>query len=252
MNPAPKISAEVITTTKRTGGKAAPTCIEYARGPTKHHQTGSIDPNMASSSAKATYKTNGYNTWRKQDSDIAASSGVSTSGLSLLKSWFGPSPVGSTSKPKELSVGKGDINAAGAEVLPGPAGGTAAAQGAQSHKRVDSLDIGRRLGQCYAESAATTRRSSAGMSSSGGKGRSDHSQLSLATQLSLSSSGKISRSGHRPQIDHCHRRMPSCDMYKYNNELTRQAVSPSDEVVRVASTQGGHDAKAKHVVIMEE
>lgn len=214
---------------------------------------------MASSSAKATYKTNGYNTWRKQDSDIAASSGVSTSGLSILKSWFGPSPVGNTSKTKDMNIQKGSLGNEAPEVLPGPSGGATAAKGAQSHKRVDSLDIGRRLGQCYAENAASTRRSSAGMSSSGGKGRSDHSQLSLATQLSLSSSGKISRSGHRPQIDHCHRRMPSCDMYKYNNEFTRQAVSPSGDVVRVASTQGsgptgtgGHDAKAKHVVIMEE
>lgn len=216
---------------------------------------------MASSSAKATYKTNGYNTWRKQDSDIAASSSVSTSGLSLLKSWFGPIPVGNTAKAKGVNIQKGSIDAAVPEVLPGPSGGATAAKGDQSHKRVDSLDIGRRLGQCYAENASSTRRSSAGMSSSGGtsKGRSDHSQLSLATQLSLSSSGKISRSGHRPQIDHCHRRMPSCDMYKYNNEFTRQAVSPSGDVVRVASTQGGgpmgtggHDAKAEHVVIMEE
>lgn len=215
---------------------------------------------MASSSAKATYKTNGYNTWKKSDSEVADSSGVSTSGpqsslSGFLKSWFGPSPGSSTSISKDVRVqsGAGGVAGSGAGVMPGPTrGGQAAKKDAPPHKRVDSLDIGRRLGQCYAESAS--------MSSSGSKGRSDHSQLSLATQLSLSSSGKISRSGHRPQIDHCHRRMPSCDMYKYNNEYTRQAVSPSGELARVSSSQGGgpvgagggHDPKAKNVVIMEE
>lgn len=222
---------------------------------------------MASSSAKATYKTNGYNTWRKSDSDVAASSGVSTtpsgpqssSSLSFLKSWFGPSPVSSPSKSiKDMSINPVSGDSAGAEAALGPTGSAQAAKGAQTHQRIDSLDIGRRLGQCYAQSAGGARRESVGTSNSSGKGRSDHSQLSLATQLSLSSSGKISRSGLRPKIDPCgHRRRlsASCDsMFKYNNEFTRQAVTPSGGGVTSPGTgpaTGGIDPKAKQVVVME-
>lgn len=182
---------------------------------------------MASSSAKATYKTNGYATWKSEEESTS---------LSFLKSWFGsPSPSGSAAKVKEQAKQQRK------EQQHHHQGSVPAKQGGD-HKRVDSLDIGRRLGQCYAESS---KRGSLGTSSGGG--RSEHSQLSVATQLSLSTSGKMSRSGHRPKIDHCNRRMPSCGMYKYD-EVTRMATPMASG----SDAPGDPKSKSKHVVIMED
>ena len=126
------------------------------------------------------------------------------------------------------------------------AGAAADGDGKKEHKRIDSLDVGRRLGQCYAESMALDKRRSLGASSGG---KSDHSQLSLATQLSLSHSGKTSRSGHRARIDCVNRRMPSCNMYKYD-EVTRMVVPPQSQ--QMAPAEVHRKPGEKHVVIMEE
>mmetsp|Transcript_12738 Transcript_12738/g.27550 ORF Transcript_12738/g.27550 Transcript_12738/m.27550 type:complete len:194 (+) Transcript_12738:133-714(+) len=190
---------------------------------------------MASSKAKATYKTNGYATWKSDDEPGSSS-------LSFLKSWFGDS----SAKVKPQHSGNKEPKHPNAS------------QGGD-HKRVDSLDLGRRLGHCYAEGAKRSSLGTSGSGSSkysGGAGRSEHSQLSVATQLSLSSSGKVSRSGHRAKIDHCNRRMPSCAMYKYDaaTGLATPVTAP------VGGANGGGDAppsssgpnsKSKHVVVME-